>query len=227
MWRDEQLNLQMSGRVTFKGVFFLSVISCPTSVQVLILLQSHHFVTAVYFQHIFLVKATWRLFLSCFLQGPGMRSTIVQTQPWPAVQERQQLSGSRWDKSPGRPSSLETSTTCAPVARPSHPSLCLHPRAPPAPTRPTRRHWKAEHTNTAPPSARCWSLYAARYWFCSGVSQLLSQCDASWESSTCRHPNTHGSHVRRIMIIHWNPEIRISEKGSNEEFGFVFLTGTI
>lgn len=100
---------------------------------------------------------------SWFLEDPGTLSMFVPTQLWLAVLEKQQQSGSLSDKNPGRRSSLETCTTCVPAVLPSHPTLCLHPRALPPPTRPTRKHWKGKHTGTAPPSP-CWSsLCAARY----------------------------------------------------------------
>lgn len=54
-----------------------------------------------------------------FPSGHGMSSTTAPTWRWPAVRRKRRLSGSLSARSPGRCSSLGTSTTCAPTAPPS------------------------------------------------------------------------------------------------------------
>lgn len=103
------------------------------------------------------------------LEGPGILSMSAPVPPWPAVPEKRRLFGSLWGKSPGRPSSLETSTTCVPAGPLSLPAPCLNPEALPPQTRWTRRLWKDKHTGMAPPASQCFSRCAACCYFPSGV----------------------------------------------------------
>lgn len=145
---------------------------------------------------------------------PGTPSMCVLTPLWPVVLESRQPSGSLYDRSPGRHSFLETSTTCVPAAPRSRPAPCLHPRARQPPTRPTRRRWRGKHTSTARPSAQCCCLCAARYWFCSGVSYcsrwLIDQWSDQWESPLLPPPTM--SQTKQVWLV------MITYRSLNQDF---------